>query len=591
MYPKTDPSNLSQLRFQTFTYFQIIFQVFLGRSCFFVTRENQWWPLFPPNQELRPHHFSDFFKKNANHLVYLRHKFKDLQREKRSIIGRFGDYTDFFTPVLFQGQCKGFLVSGPVLDKYPTPEILRSHWKTWTGSEGSDLDHDFLHYVRVALNTPILDEEGLRGCIQVMELLARFMTEPEVPDLLDELNRLKLDVFARQIPHPYWVNWAIGIDKFFSKPEKGYVIPQWTKEEVGIERVPTVVAALMPVKPGSQTGPLEVLCLAKKFQRECFLATREMRECAAYPLGDYGAIVVTSPEPGQSRAQAWTEIREKIQSICKTLDHSLNATILAGIGSPVPTGGSLAKSYHEAVTSLHSSISVGRTLQFSKPTFSEKKSAPKILELIRNLAFSLSRSSSSRLALDRERFINTLLYNGYGPEILRANMLSALYILLDQFERRSGVGQSTTANLATDLVDRLENANTIPDLVGVFRESIDMLVRYQNKPQEASVAARLKGIINDIGKNPNFPWNLTKLSQKAELSRPTFLKWFKKISGFSYGPYLRNIRLSKAKDLLREGNLTLERIAVDCGFASASSFSNIFRRVYGTSPRKYQRKS
>ncbi len=590
MFQKPDPSNLSTLRFQTFTYFQIIFQVFLGRSCFFVSKENQWWPLFPPNQELRPHHFSDYFKKNANHLIYLRHKFKTLKTEKRSIIGRFGDYTDFFTPVLFKGRCEGFLVSGPVLDKYPTPEILRSHWKIWTGSEGSDLDADFLHYVRVALNTPILDEEGLKGCVQVMELLARFMTEPKVPDILKELDRLKLDVFARQLPHPYWVNWAIGIDKFFSKPEKGYVIPQWTKEEVGIKRIPTVVVALMPKKPGSNTGPLDVLCLAKKFQRECFLATREMKESAAHPLGDYGAIVVTSPEPGQSKAQAWLDIREKIQAICTALDRRLNATILAGIGSLVPAGGSLAKSYHEAVTSLHSSLAVGRTIQFSKSTFSEKTSIPKILDLIRNLSYSLSRSDSSRLPLDRERFINTLLYNGYGPEILRANMLSALYILLDQFERRSGVGQSTAANLATDLVDRLETANTIPDLVGVFRESIDMLVRYQDKPHDASVAARLKSIINDIGKDPSFPWSLTKLSQKSGLSRPTFLKWFKKISGIAYGPYLRNIRLSKAKDLLREGNLTLERIALDCGFASASSFSIIFRRVNGTSPRKYQRK-
>lgn len=169
-------------------------------------------------------------------------------------------------------------------------------------------------------------------------------------------------------------------------------------------------------------------------------------------------------------------------------------------------------------------------------------------------------------------------------------MLSAFFVLLDQFERRTGVGQSTARTLGSELMDRLDAASTLPELVGAFRECIDTLARYQDKPRDASITARLNTLLEDIRKEPHKPWRLSKLSQKAGLSPPTFLKWFKKVSGHSFGSYLRKARLSKAETLLKEGNLKLERVAQECGFASASTLSIIFRREFGTTPRKYGKK-
>jgi len=199
----------------------------------------------------------------------------------------------------------------------------------------------------------------------------------------------------------------------------------------------------------------------------------------------------------------------------------------------------------------------------------------------------LTLSSPSRLARSLENFIYQMVYAGYGLEITKAYMVSALYVLLDQFERRTWVGQSAARTLGSELMDRLDSANTLPDLVIAFKESINRLAHFQDKPREASVTARLNAILADIGKEPQKPWRLSKLSQRAEMSPPTFLKWFKKVSGQSFGRYVLNTRMSKAETLLKEGHLNLERIAQECGFASASTFSIIFRRIFGTTPRKY----
>ncbi|HJT23740.1 MAG TPA: AraC family transcriptional regulator [bacterium] len=579
--------------FQTFSKFQVLFQSFIQRPCYFVNEDvTEWWYLFTPEGHIYPSHFGNYFGKSASHYRYMASNFNRVRKEKRPFLSRFGDYIDILVPFMDKGRFRGCLVSGPVLEKCLTVESLRDQWKAWTGVEGSDLDRDFLQFTRAALDSPVLDSQGLEAYTRVMELLVLWMAGTRDPEIGRELDRLRVDVLSRQLPHPYWVDWAIGRNKFFAMPAKGYTVPQWVKEEVGVSRVPTVVAALMPQKPGMGAGSLEILCQARRFQHECYLAARQWGEMACAPLGDYGALVLTSPTPPFSSVQARLEIRERIQEFGGALEGKLRMAVVAGIGSIMAQGSQLARSYHEAVASLHSAVQSGKKAVFadtSLPVESEM-TLPKIQGLVRDLGLALAHSSLARLAAARENFIYQLLYTGYGPEITRASLQSALTVLLDQFERRTGVGQSAARTLGSELMGRLDAANTLPELTGAFKECIDTLALYQDNPKDASVTARLKTLLADIQKEPQKPWRLSKLSQKAGLSPPTFLKWFKKVSGQSFGPYVRKARLSKAEALLKEGNLKLERVAQECGFASASTFSIIFRREFGTTPREYIRK-
>jgi AraC-like DNA-binding protein len=98
-------------------------------------------------------------------------------------------------------------------------------------------------------------------------------------------------------------------------------------------------------------------------------------------------------------------------------------------------------------------------------------------------------------------------------------------------------------------------------------------------------------IVAEIAKDPGRPWLLSRLSSQMDMSAPTFSKWFRKVAGLPFEPHLMKVRLEKADTLLREENMTLERIAQECGFSSASSFIQSFRRMKGVSPRKYHRNS
>ena len=67
-------------------------------------------------------------------------------------------------------------------------------------------------------------------------------------------------------------------------------------------------------------------------------------------------------------------------------------------------------------------------------------------------------------------------------------------------------------------------------------------------------------------------------------------KLFKKHLGMPFRMCLRNVRLTKAEEALKNTSYTLSEIAYLCGFASLSTFSKVFKEKYGVSPTTYRKK-
>ena len=67
-------------------------------------------------------------------------------------------------------------------------------------------------------------------------------------------------------------------------------------------------------------------------------------------------------------------------------------------------------------------------------------------------------------------------------------------------------------------------------------------------------------------------------------------KLFKKHLGMPFRMCLRNVRLTKAEEALKNTSYTLSEIAYLCGFTSLSTFSKVFKEKYGVSPTPYRKK-
>ncbi len=83
--------------------------------------------------------------------------------------------------------------------------------------------------------------------------------------------------------------------------------------------------------------------------------------------------------------------------------------------------------------------------------------------------------------------------------------------------------------------------------------------------------------------------SITALAGKLNLDRSYFSKLFKESTGKSPQQYLTDLRLEKAAELLRKYEKTPGEAAAAVGYPDVFSFSRMFKRRFGISPREYQK--
>ena len=71
-------------------------------------------------------------------------------------------------------------------------------------------------------------------------------------------------------------------------------------------------------------------------------------------------------------------------------------------------------------------------------------------------------------------------------------------------------------------------------------------------------------------------------------SKATLTNSFKREYGQTIGETLTQLRLKKAKEMLKSRNKTVAQVAQECGFREQNYFCRIFRKHIGTTPSKYR---
>ena len=84
---------------------------------------------------------------------------------------------------------------------------------------------------------------------------------------------------------------------------------------------------------------------------------------------------------------------------------------------------------------------------------------------------------------------------------------------------------------------------------------------------------------------------LNRVAREASLSAHHFLRAFKEAFRETPHAYLTWKRIERAKQLLIQSEIPITQVCVDIGFQSASSFSSLFRRHTGLSPRAFRQQA
>jgi len=99
---------------------------------------------------------------------------------------------------------------------------------------------------------------------------------------------------------------------------------------------------------------------------------------------------------------------------------------------------------------------------------------------------------------------------------------------------------------------------------------------------------RLRPLFDFIEDNYAKPIELATACGIVSMSKPHFMRSFKRATGQSFDTYLNRFRIAKAQVLLAKTNMPISTVGQEVGFADQSYFGLVFRRLIKLSPREYR---
>ncbi len=126
----------------------------------------------------------------------------------------------------------------------------------------------------------------------------------------------------------------------------------------------------------------------------------------------------------------------------------------------------------------------------------------------------------------------------------------------------------------------------------IIKASIHALVVAVNKlPQipndEELKDDRLITMLNYIQNNYQTV-TLVDMAENFHLSTPYISKYLKDKSGKTFAEHVTQVRLKRAKTLLKNGNMTVENISYAIGYPNAEHFNRVFKKAFHMTPIQYR---
>ncbi|WP_026082442.1 helix-turn-helix transcriptional regulator [Mastigocladopsis repens] len=150
--------------------------------------------------------------------------------------------------------------------------------------------------------------------------------------------------------------------------------------------------------------------------------------------------------------------------------------------------------------------------------------------------------------------------------------------------------------IMSSLKDELESMNQGDNLyVEQLKTTlvIHLLKKYcVRKPQISTYTdglskSKLRQILEYIQIHLDSEIKLTTLAEMVGISQYYFCQLFKQSMGISPYQYVLQLRVERAKQLLKLPKMTICDVALACGFANQSHFTKHFRKLTGTTPKAY----
>ncbi|WP_167859283.1 helix-turn-helix domain-containing protein [Paenibacillus cymbidii] len=269
---------------------------------------------------------------------------------------------------------------------------------------------------------------------------------------------------------------------------------------------------------------------------------------------------------------------------------ALFCIIHVGVGSRCSKLSGIGKSYNEAMTALHNrdqsldfQVIDAQSLEIEHRFYYSFADENKIWHHLKKGDFAETEEAIREVLRRNEtrnvshRNIHMLLAELYNTSLRYATergMDDLSFVTEEEHHLLSGItGQ--TADVETKLQLILK----------VYRQ----LSGHQLPPQDNRTGATVSSIIHYIEENFATDLYLEKIAMEVGISSKYVSRMFKEKTGVNLTDYISMYRMTKAKELLVQTNLSINEIAERVGIFSRATFLRIFKKFEGVSPNEFRK--
>jgi AraC-like DNA-binding protein len=524
--------------------------------------------------------------RDAERYAYNQRCFERVLRQKKTVRGERGGFSDFFVPVLSQGQVVAILVTGSFAIARPTSASILQCWHWLSRRQADPADPEFSSYLSRTLSTLVLEGSKLVRFQQLLQCLAKLMAGDGAADTLAnrvEVLRSELD-HARAVEQ-MWDTTREVVDDRSTLVWQGMAHATHLRR-LGVARVPDAALVGLSVSRTAGANAVDEAVRRHGFQRAVVALARDAGHFLAGKVGDHGVVFLSSASGSSvTKKQRLLDFSERIGAIARrTFGLSVHFGLSLAEGSALPS-----RTYLSALGAAESALVQGTRMVVAE---SGTSLSAQSLRNVRRELVRIVRTRPDLLGASFDRYIELVgAQCGYRIEAARGHLEAGFERMTEPLVGNGTLDEKSFGALC-DVLDRTSGeARTLSDLFASYRAAVHDVSQALSTPAQARQDRSLRRGVDYIHQHYGEKLRLDKIARVAGFAPDYFSKLFKERERTTFEHYVSNVRVERAKQLLTSTELEVMRVGELCGFGTPQYFSRVFRDQTGRTPRAYRQEA